>query len=166
MAIFSAMIERAARLVCGAALVAVASGCTMCPDPLDYSGPVPGGSAPQNDFRARSNGILPLGAAPKPWPPLVKASGETADEPTAPADESSAEPEVVAAEVADGDAPGVVVATGTDPAPADEPSEPEPEGVEPASVEEPFPDILPPPRPLRPERRPLMRESLGWKQRG
>jgi hypothetical protein len=40
------------------------------------------------------------------------------------------------------------------------------EGVEPASVEEPFPDILPPPRPLRPERLPSLRESLGWKPRG
>jgi hypothetical protein len=45
----------------------------MCPDPFDYSGPVPNGSSPQNDFRARSNGILPLGAAPKPWPLIVKA---------------------------------------------------------------------------------------------
>ena len=60
------------------AIMAVASllaGCTMCPDPYDYSGPVPNGSAPQNDFRARSNGILPVGAAPVPWPPIVKASG-------------------------------------------------------------------------------------------
>jgi hypothetical protein len=53
-----------------AAIAAV--GCTMCPDPLDYSGPVPNGSAPQNDFRARSGGILPLGAAAKPWPLIVK----------------------------------------------------------------------------------------------
>ena len=51
------------------------SGCTMCPDPYDYSGPVPNGSSPQNDFRARSNGILPIGAAPVPWPPIVKSSG-------------------------------------------------------------------------------------------
>lgn len=49
------------------------SGCTMCPDPFDYSGPVPNGSAPQNNFLARSNGILPLGASTKPWPPLVKS---------------------------------------------------------------------------------------------
>jgi hypothetical protein len=54
------------------AVVAALAGCTMCPDPYDYSGPVPNGSAPQNDFRARSGGILPLGAAPCPWPPLVK----------------------------------------------------------------------------------------------
>jgi len=50
----------------------------MCPDPFDYSGPVPNGSSPQNDFRARSNGILPLGAAPKPWPLLVKNGGAPA----------------------------------------------------------------------------------------
>ena len=62
-----------ARVMAVAACVAVfASGCTMCPDPYDYSGPVPNGSPPQNDFRARSNGILPLSAAPKPWPPIVK----------------------------------------------------------------------------------------------
>lgn len=48
-------------------------GCTMCPDPYDYSGPVPNGSAPQNDFRVRSNGIIPTGAATKPWPPVVKS---------------------------------------------------------------------------------------------
>lgn len=55
----------------------VASGCTMCPDPYDYSGPVPNGSAPQNDFRARSNGILPLGAAPMPWPLIVDGQNGT-----------------------------------------------------------------------------------------
>jgi hypothetical protein len=57
-----------------------AAGCTMCPDPFDYSGPVPNGSAPQNDFRARSGGILPLGAAPTPWPLLVEGEGQS-DEP-------------------------------------------------------------------------------------
>jgi hypothetical protein len=60
------------------ALAAVASllaGCTMCPDPYDYSGPVPNRSAPQNNFRARSNGIIPIGTRPMPWPPLVKQGG-------------------------------------------------------------------------------------------
>lgn len=52
---------------------AAATGCTMCPDPFDYSGPVPNGSSPQNDFRARSNGIRPLLAAPHPWPAVVEA---------------------------------------------------------------------------------------------
>ena len=58
--------------VAAVAVVAVLSGCTMCPDPYDYSGAVPNSSAPQNDFRARSGGILPLNAVPCPWPPLVE----------------------------------------------------------------------------------------------
>jgi len=62
-----------ARGVAVAACCAVlACGCTMCPDPYDYSGPVPNGSSPQNDFRARSNGIVPIGAAPRPWPQVVR----------------------------------------------------------------------------------------------
>jgi hypothetical protein len=69
----------AARLAALAAVAAFA-GCTMCPDPYDYSGPVPNGSAPQNDFRARSGGILPLGAAACPWPPLVGKSSAAVDE--------------------------------------------------------------------------------------
>jgi hypothetical protein len=60
-------------LVLAAVLAAAAGGCTIGPDPFDYTGPVPNGSPPQNDFRARSNGILPLGAAPRPFPPLVDA---------------------------------------------------------------------------------------------
>ena len=71
-------------LACAALLVA---GCTMCPDPYDYSGPVPNGSAPQNDFEARSNGILPTGASPRPFPPVVKAE----EQPT-PADPAVTEP--------------------------------------------------------------------------
>jgi hypothetical protein len=59
--------------------IGAAGGCTMCPDPFDYSGPVPNGSPPQNDFRARSRGILPLGTAPRPWPQVVRAEGATAD---------------------------------------------------------------------------------------
>ena len=68
-------LTRALTLATVATLGLVSAGCTMCPDPFDYSGPVPNGSSPQNDFRARSNGILPLGAAPKPWPLLVKDAG-------------------------------------------------------------------------------------------
>ena len=60
-------------------LVALLAGCTMCPDPYDYSGPVPNGSAPQNDFRARSNGIVPIGTRPRPWPPIVKRDSAPAD---------------------------------------------------------------------------------------
>ncbi len=58
----------------------ISTGCTMCPDPFDYSGPVPNGSSPQNDFRARSGGILPLGVAPRPWPQIVKDGMQPASE--------------------------------------------------------------------------------------
>lgn len=60
-----------------AVLAVAVTGCTMCPDPYDYSGPVPNGSPPQNDFRARSNGILPIGGTPQPWPTIVKKSPAT-----------------------------------------------------------------------------------------
>jgi hypothetical protein len=72
---------RAWTLATVAALGLASIGCTMCPDPFDYSGPVPNGSSPQNDFRARSNGILPLGAAPRPWPLIVKNGGAKAEGP-------------------------------------------------------------------------------------
>ena len=52
----------------------LATGCTMCPDPFDYAGPVPNGAVSQNDFAARSNGILPVRATPLPWPPIVQAA--------------------------------------------------------------------------------------------
>ena len=56
-----------------AALALLGTGCTMCPDPFDYSGPVPNGSVSQNDFAARSNGIIPVRSTPLPWPPFVDA---------------------------------------------------------------------------------------------
>ena len=56
------------------ALSLLATGCTMCPDPFDYAGPVPNGSVSQNDYAARSNGILPVRATPLPWPPIVQSS--------------------------------------------------------------------------------------------
>lgn len=155
--------------VCGVAWVALFTGCTMCPDPLDYSGPVPGGSAPQNDFRARSNGILPLGVAPKPWPPVVKAAGEVPDETVPPEPEAAAEPDAIATDGSDAtdlQEPAAVVTTDAEADAVDEPAAEAPEGVEPASAEEPFPDILPPPRPPRPLRLPSLRETLGWKPRG
>jgi len=70
------------------------AGCTMCPDPFDYSGPVPDGSAPQNDFHARAGGILPLGNAPTPWPPVVESEGMPPSVLVAdvPADEEEASP--------------------------------------------------------------------------
>jgi hypothetical protein len=86
-----ALPSRRPLLVACACAVVTAAGCTMCPSPYDYSGPVPNGSAPQNDFRARSNGILPLGAAAKPFPPVVKA----APQPT-PAGEPKVEKPLVA----------------------------------------------------------------------
>jgi hypothetical protein len=64
--------RKSAALALTGALGFMLSGCTMCPELYDYSGPVPNGSAPQNDFRARSNGVAPIGNAPRPWPPLVK----------------------------------------------------------------------------------------------
>lgn len=68
--------SRACRGLAAALVLLVGTGCTMCPDPFDYSGPVPNGSSPQNDFAARSNGILPLHNSPKPWPTVVKRYGE------------------------------------------------------------------------------------------
>jgi hypothetical protein len=83
-----------------AATVALAAGCTICPDPYDYSGPVPNGSAPQNDFRARSNGIIPIGLAPRPWPPIVKQDRASEESAAAiaqatPAPEATPIPEVI-----------------------------------------------------------------------
>lgn len=92
-------------VVAVAAGLAVTAGCTMCPDPQDYSGPVPNGSAPQNDFRARSHGIIPTGGTSRPWPTLVRAArvaprGETPD--FAPI--AAEEPVVTDADDAGGDA--------------------------------------------------------------
>ncbi|MEI7862003.1 MAG: hypothetical protein WCJ21_05205 [Planctomycetota bacterium] len=71
-------------LWCAKAVCLGLAGCTMCPDPFDYSGPVPNGAVTQNDFAARSNGIRPVRATPLPWPPLVTSAAEaepTAEEP-------------------------------------------------------------------------------------
>ncbi len=78
----AAVAPRPPFLACAACVALVVAGCTMCPDPLDYAGPVPNGSAPQNDFLARSNGILPTGVAPKPFPPLVQAEPAGEESPT------------------------------------------------------------------------------------
>lgn len=84
-----------------AAILAGVAGCTMCPDPHDYAGPVPNGSAPQNDFQVRSNGILPIGATPPPWPTVVKAGAARPQAEPADAEPlvADAEPLVVDAEV-------------------------------------------------------------------
>lgn len=60
-------------------LVVGTAGCTMCPDLFDYAGPVPNGAVTQNDFSARSNGILPLGRATTPWPTVVHADRDESD---------------------------------------------------------------------------------------
>lgn len=90
------------------ALVLLGTGCTMCPDPFDYSGPVPDGSVPQNDFAARANGIIPVRSTPLPWPPLVDARP---GRPT-PADDVDATVIVAA-----GEAPAAVVSEGLAPPP-------------------------------------------------
>ena len=64
-----------ARLFFLCAIFLVSTGCTMCPSPFDYSGTVPG-SANQNNFRLRSNGILPIWRRPKPWPPIVSLEAD------------------------------------------------------------------------------------------
>jgi hypothetical protein len=53
----------------------VVSGCTICPSPYDYSGPVPNGSITQNDFCARSGGTRPLRSGPLVWPFIVQKDG-------------------------------------------------------------------------------------------
>ena len=75
----------------------VSNGCTMCPSPFDYSGTVPG-SANQNDFRIRANGILPIWKRPKPWPPIVSFEKKATHAPTAgPIEDTSSVPRVIVA---------------------------------------------------------------------
>lgn len=64
-----------ARLLFSCILFLVSTGCTMCPSPFDYSGTVPG-SANQNNFRLRANGVLPIWMRPKPWPPVVSREAD------------------------------------------------------------------------------------------
>jgi hypothetical protein len=78
----------------------------MCPDPFDYSGPVPNGAVTQNDFAARSNGIRPVRATPLPWPPLVQNAPEaqpTAEESVGPqlaeSGDAASEAEALAQEI-------------------------------------------------------------------
>jgi hypothetical protein len=84
-----------------AAILAVATGCTMCPDPYDYSGPVPNGSAPQNDFRARSNGIIPIGMLPKPWPRIVDREADQPADAESSNEQAVRVPDLVARALAD-----------------------------------------------------------------
>ena len=92
MARVDSVLRRSGSVAAVAAAVTLA-GCTMCPDPYDYSGPVPNGSVTQNDFRARSNGIAPIDAAPRPWPPIVRQEAKpAADGSETPAVRLAAEP--------------------------------------------------------------------------
>jgi len=136
------------------------AGCTICPDPFDYSGPVPNGSAPQNDFRARSNGIRPVGGVPRPWPPVVqavprdedaltlnavvaaKAQADDAEEPS----DTAAEPDVQPAGAEVGDAEADT-------------------GSQPVHAEPTLEEIIPPLPPLRPEITRPLRETPGWRTR-
>jgi len=133
----------------------MATGCTICPDPFDYSGPVPNGSAPQNDFRARSNGILPVGAAPRPWPLIVRESPDpAADPPVAPAVPA---PGDGAAEVALRQVAGVEEASPHDPQPAASISEAD---TPPDALESAAPPALEP-APDQTMSRPLPRQSVA-----
>jgi len=165
----------AATLLVVTLLVVSQSGCTMCPSPYDYSGPVPNGSAPQNDFRARSNGILPLGAQPAPWPRVVQAA------PTAPVSPTVAEPLAEAPTVPDNATWLVAAEAEADPESprVDEANEAEGQTLVSADTvrndashqdavmeeEEALPELLPahdpPPRPESPAR--VFRETDGWR---
>ncbi|MFM9059643.1 MAG: hypothetical protein ACKOSQ_11060 [Planctomycetaceae bacterium] len=171
-----------------AALLLAAAGCTICPDPFDYSGPVPDGSAPQNDFQARANGILPIGSHPIPWPPVVQAAPRF--DATARPTVAAAEPEThVSAEIESARADEPAVAGGTEaeldvdsiavqpvaaesavtppvaaaPRPVAVTAEPDMNAVPARPVLE---AILPPPARPRSEIVPPLRETPGWKPRG
>lgn len=173
-------------VMCGRALAlahaVLLAGCTMCPSPYDYSGPVPNGSAPQNDFRARSNGTRPLGSAPRPWPPIVKAdprirgSGTptladpdavlVADAP----DDSVAEPVSIlvpatAIDSADGTAAADVTATAaTLVTPAEAPASEAPRTASDPGDAEAGALQIAPPEPLAIEM-PSLAETPGWRPR-
>lgn len=154
------------------ALLLGVTGCTICPDPFDYSGPVPNGSAPQNDFRARSGGITPLDGVPRPWPPVVQATPDSDDASrtavTAAVEElpTAAEPgaDPAAAPTSpdvEEEKPVQTVAVET----ADAEATPHAEEL-PATTAPAVDDILPPTAPPRPEILPPLRETPGWRPRG
>ncbi len=152
-------------VLCGAA------GCTICPDPFDYSGPVPDGSAPQNDFRARANGIAPIGGVSRPWPPVVQAAPDDHDDEAAPVAIGVAV--AVDAAPADGEdmpaAPDDSAATAVQPVAAEAAERPAAgDGVADRSGDEPptLEEILPAARAPRPEIAPPLRETPGWRPRG
>ncbi len=95
---------------CGVVLVSLvaASGCTICPNPYDYSGPVPNGSVTQNNFCARSGGIRPLGNSPLVWPQVVQNEGAEAAGDTELSPEQAEESSVLLATADDAGGHGVV----------------------------------------------------------
>lgn len=143
-----------------AAVLCAAAGCTICPDPFDYSGPVPNGSAPQNDFRVRSHGILPLGGVPRPWPPVVQGAPAVADVPQVAATAA----EVPAGPATQTEDAGAVEATAAEhPVAAD----PEAAAADPVPVDAPaLEEILPPPAPPPAEPADPRGETPGWRPRG
>ena len=142
-----------------AALLVAASGCTIGPDQFDYTGPVPNGSPPHNDFRARSNGILPLGAAPRPFPPLVDEGKAAGGGPASGGDPGTAATGVLVAAAAEplDEGPAVVEdgGTPTEDREADVPAPSEP--VVDAAGEPAEQSVEPPSAPLV--------ETPGWRPR-
>ena len=174
MARFPSGFRNGSHVRCVAACLVLATGCTMCPDPLDYAGPVPNGSAPQNDFRARGNGILPLGGVAQPWPQIVSTGEPAPTENSIPTladtgertsdDDDAAPAPVVSVLVGDEADPAAVVvadapiAPRASDAPASTPSGPTTKDDDIVAM------LLPPheqPAPVIPPGR----ESPGWKRR-
>ena len=91
-----------------------ATGCTICPSPYDYSGPVPNGSVTQNDFCARSGGTRPLRNAPLVWPQVVQVdgkAGEAVGELPEASGTDAGDASVLVASVTDQETDGAVVTT-------------------------------------------------------
>lgn len=173
MARFPSGFRDGSRVRCVAACLVLATGCTMCPDPLDYAGPVPNGSAPQNDFRARSNGILPLGGVAQPWPQIV-STGEPAptengiptlaDTGERTSDDDAAPAPVVSVLVGDEADPAAVVVADAPIAPrASDAAASTPSG--PTTKDDDIVAMLLPPHEQPAPVIPPGRESPGWKRR-
>jgi hypothetical protein len=158
-----------------AASLAAGPGCTMCPDPFDYVGPVPNGSSPQNDFRARSNGIIPLGGSRQPWPDLVSDTPAPAADETGPTLAAGLdEPFDVAVEPAPvsvlaDDAAAVAAAPPATvpkaPVAVEPPTSEAPEPVVASTREQDIVAMLLPPQKQPVPAAPPVRESPGWKRR-
>lgn len=157
------------------ASLAVGTGCTMCPDPHDYAGPVPNGTSPQNDFRARSNGILPLGGTRQPWPELVSDTPPSAADETGPTLAAGLdEPFEVAVEstpvsVLVDDATAVAAAPPATmpeaPGAVEPPTSEAPEQAVASTREQDIVAMLLPPQAQPVPATPPVRESPGWKRR-